>query len=101
MDSWHPDIREALRMQEIPSRTQPHAGVELDKKRLAKRNLLFQLIENQPIGTVDKVVAMQRVMAGLIAEQIEVNQLNTVRPVHNEPLYPISFPDPKHCEAGR
>ena len=84
MDSWHPDIRAALRVQQTPARVEAYAGVELDATRVAKRKWLFQLIENEPIGTVEKVVAMQRVMDGLIVEQIEVNKLQTTRPVNNQ-----------------
>ena len=99
MDSWHPDIREALRMKETPLSVGPRAGVELDAKMLAKRNQLFQLIENQPIGTVEKVTAMQRVMTALIVEQIEVNKLRGARPGNYEPVFPLPLQDPKHGEA--
>ena len=99
MDSWHPDIRKALRVQKTPLRVDPHAGAELDAARMAKRNRLFQLIEKQPIGTVEKVTAMQRVMADLIAEQIEVNQLHAAILENNEPVYPIPLLEQKHGEA--
>jgi hypothetical protein len=80
MDSWHPDIRQALRMQQASPRVEAYGGVELDASRIAKRKWLFQLIENQPIGTVEKVIAMQRVMDALIVEQMEFDKLDTARP---------------------
>ena len=94
MDSWHPDIRAALRVQLTPARVEAYAGIVLDATRIAKRKWLFQLIENEPIGTVEKVVAMQRVMDGLIVEQLQVNKLQATKPANNQPL-PDSVPCPE------
>ena len=80
MDSWHPDIRAALRVQQTPARFEAYAGIELDATRVAKRKWLFQLIENQAIGTVAKVTAMQRVMDALIVEQIEFDRMHATSP---------------------
>ena len=62
------------------SRVEAYGGVELDASRTAKRKWLFQLIENQAIGTVEKVKAMQRVMDALIVEQIEFDKLHAASP---------------------
>ena len=62
------------------SRVEAYGGVELDASRIAKRKWLFHLIENQAIGTVAKVTAMQRVMDALIVEQIEFDRLHATSP---------------------
>ena len=62
------------------SRVEAYGGVELDASRIAKRKWLFRLIENQAIGTVAKVTAMQRVMDALIVEQIEFDRLHATSP---------------------
>ena len=62
------------------SRVEVYGGVALDGSRIAKRKWLFQLIENQAIGTVEKVIAMQRVMDALIVEQIEFDRLHATSP---------------------